>query len=112
MRETVTAFLSKEVSDLDHSGIVSQRLKRLESIEIKLRHSHTRLTQMQDIGGCRAILQNVDKVRRLAEAMQRPDLFRGEFKYLVSVHSDYVLKPKTDGYRGVHLITEYNGESA
>lgn len=40
--------------------VVAQRIKRLSSIELKLGiRESMKLTQMQDIGGCRAILEDV-----------------------------------------------------
>src|SRR4051812_46820847 len=48
--------------------VVTQRLKRLASIRSKLeRRPSMRLSQMQDIGGCRAVVSDVISVRRLAD---------------------------------------------
>src|SRR5580704_5104351 len=42
---------------VDSKAIVAQRLKRLPSIELKLRRfKDMRLSQMQDLGGCRAVV--------------------------------------------------------
>ena len=50
--------------DLD----VSRRLKRLPTIEDKLRRLPTMdLSTMQDIGGCRAVLNTQEQVQRLLE---------------------------------------------
>ncbi|HKX17736.1 MAG TPA: (p)ppGpp synthetase, partial [bacterium] len=41
---------------IDSNAIVAQRLKRLSSIATKLRRNkHMALSQMQDLGGCRAV---------------------------------------------------------
>ncbi|GAB4336722.1 MAG: hypothetical protein Kow0010_24680 [Dehalococcoidia bacterium] len=56
---------------------VSQRLKRAASIIDKLaRHSTMALARMQDIGGCRAILADIDEVRRVEKRLRglRPPL--------------------------------------
>ncbi len=45
---------------------VAQRIKRLESIHAKLsRHSTMRLSQMQDIAGCRVVFKNITMLRSL-----------------------------------------------
>ena len=53
-----------EFFDLD----VSRRLKRLPTIEDKLRRLPTMdLSTMQDIGGCRAVLNTQEQVQRVVE---------------------------------------------
>ncbi len=50
-------------------GLISQRLKRFPAIFVKLRRfKHMKLSQMQDIGGCRAVLPSVRMVERLDES--------------------------------------------
>ena len=40
-------------------SLIAQRIKRLASIELKLKRFKTiRLSQMQDIGGCRAVVRS------------------------------------------------------
>ena len=47
--------LTGRARGIDHRAIIAQRLKRLESINTKLRNNENMaLSQMQDIGGCRA----------------------------------------------------------
>ena len=51
------------------SALVAQRLKRLSSVIGKLqREPDMKLSQMQDIGGCRAVLDSVDSVVRVRES--------------------------------------------
>ena len=78
-----------DVFDLD----VSRRLKRLPTIEDKLRRLPTMdLSTMQDIGGCRAVLNTQEQVQRVVERFcanslkrnRRPDRIR-----------DYVAGPQT-----------------
>ncbi|MGE5324540.1 MAG: (p)ppGpp synthetase, partial [Actinomycetota bacterium] len=55
--------LLKKAREVDQHSLVAQRLKRLSSIALKLqRFPDMRLSQMQDIAGCRAILSSVSKV--------------------------------------------------
>lgn len=88
---------------LDPEALIAQRIKRLSSIELKLRRFPTMtLSQMQDLGGCRAIVRDVATVRRLAAA------FTGsKMKHKLHVKDDYVATPQTSGYRGIHLIYKY-----
>lgn len=58
--------------------ITAQRIKRLSSISQKLqRFPDMKLSQMQDIGGCRAILQSVAQVNQLTEYYKKVKLNTG-----------------------------------
>ena len=92
-----------DVFELD----VSRRLKRLPTIEDKLRRLPTMdLSTMQDIGGCRAVLNTQEQVQRVVERFcanslkrnRRPDRIR-----------DYVAGPQNSGYRAIHIYTRYHG---
>ena len=49
-------------------ALVAQRLKRLSSIALKLeQNEYMKLSQMQDTGGCRAVLANVRQVADLVD---------------------------------------------
>lgn len=86
--------------------IVAQRIKRLSSIELKLNlQPRMKLTQMQDIGGCRAILENVDQVRALVASFKESDI-----KHRLLTEDDYIRSPRESGYRGVHLVYSYNSD--
>jgi hypothetical protein len=84
-------------------ALVAQRLKRVPSIRKKLIDRPTmRLTQMQDIGGCRAVVETVAQVSRL-----RKMYIGSEHRHLLHHEKDYIDDPKASGYRGVHLVYEY-----
>ena len=83
---------------------VTQRLKRLPAIVNKLyRHPSMRLAQMQDIGGCRAVLPGgsaevLGVLRRITQ------------RWSIAAHDDYVANPQpVTGYRAVHAIVERDG---
>ena len=95
--------LRHAVAGFGDATLVAQRLKRLSSIEAKLRRSHhMQLSRMHDIGGCRAVLPSAgdviavvrkyDKSRALHEPLRR---------------YDYLTSPRDSGYRGVHLVYGY-----
>lgn len=98
--------LTKRAQRIDHEVIVAQRLKRFSSIMNKLaREKNMKLSQMQDLGGCRAILSDVESVDRLF------DIYRGPsdlFGYASGIKCyDYIRNPKPDGYRGIHIVGRY-----
>ena len=96
------------------TALVARRIKRLSSIALKLRHNaEMKLSQMQDIGGCRCVLKNVREVERLVEtyalaAAKHPNTTDRPFLHKTY---DYISQPKSDGYRGVHLIMKYQSQS-
>src|SRR5258708_18822347 len=54
---TMQIGLRRLARQVDPHPLVAQRIKRLSSIELKLRRFPTMtLSQMQDLGGCRAIV--------------------------------------------------------
>lgn len=88
---------------VDSDCLVAQRIKRLNSIKHKLdRFPQMKLTQMQDIGGCRAIVQTPDQVRELVAAFRDSDI-----KHKLASLDDYIALPKSSGYRGIHLVYRY-----
>jgi len=60
------------------------------------------LVQMQDIGGLRAVVGSLAKVRKL-EGNYRDN----SFKHVLVNSKDYIQSPKADGYRSVHLVYRY-----
>lgn len=90
---------------IDNDSLCAKRLKRHHSIVAKLkRFDNMKLRNMQDIGGCRAVVKNEKVLRKVVKAIKRRKIFRGEE---LSIRSkDYVLSPKPDGYRGYHLVSK------
>ena len=78
--------------------LVAQRLKRRPRIIEKLaRHPTMRLTSMQDIGGCRALVPDLASVDRLVDRVRQA-------RWDVVSTDDYNRTPKPTGYRAVHLV--------
>lgn len=97
---TFKVTLRRKSEAVDSDCLVAQRIKRLSSIELKLkRFSTMKLSQMQDIGGCRSILNRMSQVKQLVKKYEDSDL-----KHELDAKDDYVQTPKQSGYRGVHLI--------
>ncbi|MFT3880176.1 MAG: RelA/SpoT domain-containing protein [Gemmatales bacterium] len=89
------------------SPIVAQRLKRFPSIISKLERFRTMtLTQMQDIGGLRAVIDSMTGLRKIHELYKGQDSPHKLFKT-----NDYIATPKPmNGYRSLHLIYRYINE--
>lgn len=106
---TFQSTLRKRLGAIDSQAIVAQRLKRAPSIIGKLkRFDKMQLARMQDIGGLRAIVQSLPKVKRLVDLYKHPGGFAHE---LISVY-DYIENPKSDGYRCIHLIYRYKNKNS
>ncbi len=102
---TFQATLRKRAAKVDKAAIFATRIKRLESIQKKLqKREDMKLTQMQDIGGLRAILKDNDAVSALVDVYNTKRLDHVQAKC-----NDYINEPKPDGYRSVHLIYKYRG---
>jgi len=103
---TFTVGLKRRSRSLDPQCIIAQRIKRMSSIEYKLNRFPTMtLSQMQDLGGCRAVMSSVQSVARLAREYRR-----SEIKHPLHQCDDYIASPKSSGYRGYHLIYKYNSD--
>jgi Region found in RelA / SpoT proteins len=105
------AGLRSRARRVDHDIIVAQRMKRIISMMNKLhREPAMKLSQMQDLGGCRAILPDVGAVDALY------GMYRGDEPLLQGEGSlkcyDYIRTPKDDGYRGIHIVGRYNARIA
>ena len=105
-----TVNLKARARRVENKPLVAQRLKRISSVLKKLvRFEKMPLSQMQDLGGCRAILSDLAVMNELA-AMYRGDqgdqgaLFESESHFKCT---DYVVSPKPDGYRGIHLVGRF-----
>ena len=100
---TFQVTLRSKARKVDPNSVVAQRIKRLSSIHHKLdRFPSMQLSQIQDIGGCRAILETAEHVKALVESYRKSDLRHKLYRV-----TDYVESPRESGYRGVHLLYQY-----
>ncbi|SUA56934.1 GTP pyrophosphokinase ywaC [Oligella urethralis] len=88
------------------SSLLSTRLKRAESIINKLkRFDGMTLTRMQDVAGARVILSNIEEVRAFVTLFcSEGDPNNNNNTYEVIKSDNYIEKPKSDGYRSIHMV--------
>src|SRR6266436_319065 len=104
--------LKNRAKEIDQNALIAQRLKRVTSIASKLeRFPNMKLSQMQDIGGCRAVVSSVRRVHDLVEVYEESRKKNPTARMEFSEKYDYVADPKRDGYRGVHLVYKYRTPS-
>jgi len=101
MRKASRGLASMSKTSLGRMVPVTQRLKRLPTIIDKLgREPKMSLSRMQDIAGCRAVLESTEEVYAVAEQIRR----NGR----VSHEKNYIENPKVTGYRSLHIVVRYD----
>jgi ppGpp synthetase/RelA/SpoT-type nucleotidyltranferase len=102
--------LARAAKRVDQKALVSKRQKRMPSIVAKLqRFEGMQLARIQDLGGCRAVVADIEHVNKLVSLHEGTDY--EHFEREPKRKKDYIARPKDDGYRSVHLIYKYTGES-
>lgn len=104
-KQLLALFQEKDI-EYDFS---SMRIKRMTSIEAKLRNNKekgTKLGGMQDIGGIRFVFDTIEQLDNVVKVLDdfMPINFTGIRSY------NYVDEPKESGYRSVHYVYKYNSE--
>lgn len=100
--------LLRKSKNLNGNVLISQRLKRAPSIVNKLKIQKTMsLSQMQDIGGLRAVVDDLNELYKLRNLI-RDGENQTAFKSTFIKETDYVESPKESGYRSIHLIYKYD----
>jgi len=106
---SIRKTLENRAKRIDPLSVTVQRLKRLPSIQAKLRreqHRHLKLTQIEDIGGCRAVVATAMNAIALAGSYKARDLLSVLYR-----ERNYVARPKPDGYRSIHFVYKYRSDS-
>lgn len=104
---TFNVTLIRKARSVCPDAIVARRLKRLSTIieKISSREMNMRLSRMQDIGGVRAIVRNVEQVNDLLKIYTEPGRFSHKMR---GNPANYIIDPKESGYRGVHLVFQFH----
>jgi ppGpp synthetase/RelA/SpoT-type nucleotidyltranferase len=104
---TFQLTLRKRARAVYPHALVAQRIKRFPSIVAKLnRFSTITLSKMQDLGGCRAIVDSPQSARHLRVMCLGSKRSKHEFVR----EKNYIDFPKESGYRGIHLIYRFHSE--
>lgn len=87
---------------------IAQRLKRKPQIVRKLNRLSVRLTQLQDIGGCRIIVHRNSDVDKLLKYLR--DSVGAQNVFTIDRTTDYRKIGRDDtGYRALHVILKRSG---
>jgi ppGpp synthetase/RelA/SpoT-type nucleotidyltranferase len=104
-----TMELQQWLYNYGSSYYIAQRLKRKPQIIRKLKRLSVRLSQLQDIGGCRIIVEDNKGVDDLEKFVSQQISKKANFK--IYKKTDYRDKGRDDtGYRSLHLILERSGK--
>ncbi len=114
--QTIKMTLAVRAQKQDLHAVVSQRTKRIPAIKLKLQENHAaglemKLSQMHDIGGCRAVLRTVLEVEKLAQDYEKARIKNARRGGIFHRKYDYIEKPKHTGYRGILLVYKYHTDS-
>jgi hypothetical protein len=105
---SITMGLRQRAKRVDASALVVQRQKRLPSIIPKLERGIS-LTQIQDIGGCRAVLSDLPRLLKLhSHYSTKMDWLDPKSRsFLNGSPKNYIENPKDDVYRSIHYVIRY-----
>lgn len=91
--------LTQILNRVDNKGIITYRVKRIESIINKIkRNPRMALARMQDIAGIRCILENEKKIYQFYEELKKST------NLCYVKEKDYIKAPKENGYKSLHVI--------
>ncbi len=97
------------------ANIITQRLKRIPTIINKIGRMGTmNVSQMQDIGGLRVIVNDVNEVYALQRHLANK---RSDFRFTQKNTDDYIQTPKIRGkkggyaYRSLHIVYIFHNEN-
>ncbi|MHB1643822.1 MAG: RelA/SpoT domain-containing protein [Acidithiobacillus sp.] len=103
-----TMELQSLMAGFGGSYYIAQRLKRKPQIIRKLNRLSVRLSQLQDIGGCRIIVERNNDVDKLLEYLREKSTNQSIFS--VDRIVDYRDRGRDDtGYRALHIILKRDG---
>lgn len=103
---TLQMRLRGRAHQIDRDAVVNQRIKRRQSIAAKLgKMGSLKLSKMQDVGGCRAVVQTAEQVDRLVALYKT-----GWARHTLTKENNYIMQPKASGYRSIHLVYTYHSD--
>ncbi|QEO18900.1 RelA/SpoT domain-containing protein [Acetobacter vaccinii] len=107
---SITLEIQGWLHDYGGGYYIAQRVKRKPQIIRKLRRLSVRLTQLQDIGGCRIIVEKNESVDRLIDFIKKNVKNNASFE--LKRVTDYRVQGRDlTGYRSAHLLLQRDGRS-
>ncbi len=104
---SIRAMVDRRLNKLVINSTIVQRLKRMSSIISKIkRFPDMAVSRMQDVGGIRIIVDNISDARTVHKV-----LTTNSSHEVVIPAKDYIEKPKSDGYRGIHQVFRYQSDN-
>lgn len=104
----ITLKIQEWLNEFNKEYYLAQRLKRKPQIVRKLNRLSVRLSQLQDVGGCRVILPNNSIIDEFIKFISEK-IKKGKYFSIIKI-TDYRDKGRDiSGYRAVHIIVERNG---
>jgi RelA/SpoT family protein len=104
--DKMVEILNNNTKKIDTKFLIAQRIKRVPSIVGKLeRFPQMRLSRMQDLGGCRAVVSSIDNIYSVVA-----ELKSSRFLHKLKNEKDYIANPKESGYRGYHLVYAFENK--
>lgn len=83
-------------------GYTAARPKRMTSIRKKLQRFTMNMEQINDIAGCRAVLDDMATVNSVIE------ICKSQLGHEVRQEYPYIKQPKADGYRSHHIVYNFH----
>jgi len=103
---TVSMDLRKKALRVNPNAVVGTRLKRAASIRRKLmRATSMKLSRMQDIGGCRAVMETATEVQEIVGQYDRSRAAHERIRV-----DDYIRSPQSSGYRAIHFVYRFRSK--
>ncbi|MBS5865378.1 MAG: RelA/SpoT domain-containing protein [Coriobacteriaceae bacterium] len=100
-----TLAMLESICSQDSSTILVSRLKRIDTTINKLNRPgyNFNLITLRDIAGCRLIVPTESEVVRIAALIEETEQCHQRI--------DHMAKPKSSGYRGIHLVCRHDSSS-
>ncbi|NME72614.1 nucleotidyltransferase family protein [Flammeovirga aprica] len=96
-------YLVRKGKNEEKGSLVVFRLKRIDTIKRKIiRFPNMDLSTMQDIAGCRIILNQEKSIYRIVKE------FEGNKDFSILKSNDYIKEPSETGYSSYHLIVKHH----
>jgi len=104
--DVISGIVSEVIRD-DENSFVVHRLKRLDSIIGKLKRTeNTGLFRMQDLGGCRVVVDELDKVFIYVGKIKEDLIKHG---HEIVKEYNYIERPRSvSGYRSHHIVVKFH----